>query len=166
LSPDVWATTARADHDQSAFRAATTTCTALAKLLNWINRPLLARGVGPAPQHLLSIPGRHSGRLRTTPVAVITYRSSRYVVAGYADSDWVRNARHAGWANLHRGRRTERVRMDEVPVDQRPPILREFAREVPGGRAFLAVKRDATDAELAAGAAHHPIFRLEPDAAG
>jgi deazaflavin-dependent oxidoreductase (nitroreductase family) len=136
------------------------------KLLNRINRPLLVRGIGPAPQHLLSIPGRRSGRLRTTPVAVITYRSNRYIIAGYAGSDWVHNARHAGWAELHRGRRTEHVRLDEVPVDQRPPILREFAREVPGGRAFLSVKPDATDAELAAAAVHHPTFRLESDPTG
>jgi deazaflavin-dependent oxidoreductase (nitroreductase family) len=136
------------------------------KLLNGINRPLLARGIGPAPQHLLSIPGRRSGKLRTTPVAVITHRGNRYVVAGYTGSDWVQNARHAGWATLRRGRRTERVRMNEVPADQRAPILRAFAREVSGGRGFLTVKPDATEAELAAAAANHPIFLLEPDRVG
>jgi deazaflavin-dependent oxidoreductase (nitroreductase family) len=132
------------------------------KLLNRINRPLLTRGIGPAPQHLLSIRGRRSGKLRVTPVAVIAYRGGRYIVAGYASSDWVQNARQAGWATLRRGRRTEHVRLDEVPLGERPPILREFARVVPGGRGFLAVKPEATDAELAAAAVHHPIFRLEP----
>jgi F420H(2)-dependent quinone reductase len=54
---------------------------------------LLTRGIGPAPQHLLSIRGRRTGKLRVTPVAVIAYRGGRNIVAGYASSDWAHNAR-------------------------------------------------------------------------
>ena len=111
------------------------------KLVNPINRALLARGIGPAPQHLLSIPGRRTGKLRTTPVAVVTIEDRRYVVAGFDGSDWVKNARVAGGGQLRRGRRVERVRLSEVPVDEEARILSEFARQVRGGQRFLTKGR-------------------------
>jgi deazaflavin-dependent oxidoreductase (nitroreductase family) len=136
------------------------------KLMNRLNQALLRHGIGPRPQHLLSVLGRTSGIPRTTPVAVVEFRGNRYIVAGYAGSDWVRNARHAGWAELRRGRHRQRVALDEVPAEERPPILRAFARQVPGGRAFLTVAANATDEDYANASPHHPVFRLRPDQEG
>ena len=114
------------------------------KVVNPINRFLLRRGVGPAPQRLLSVAGRRSGRPRTTPVALVTVRGERYVVAGFDGSDWVRNARAAGRGELRRGRAVERVLLAELPVGERGPILAAFARQVRGGTAFLTVPADAS----------------------
>ena len=116
------------------------------KLVNPINRALLARGIGPAPQHLLSIPGRRTGKLHTTPVAVVSIEGRRYVVAGYDGSDWVKNARVAGGGQLRRGSRVERVMLSEV--EDRGPILSQFARQVPGGQRFL-------------NNGEHPVFLVE-----
>jgi hypothetical protein len=132
------------------------------KLLNRFNRPLLRRGIGPAPQHLLSIPGRRSGIPRSTPVAVVEFLGHRYVVAGYSGSDWVKNARLSGSAELRRGRDRQRVRLEEVPISERPPILHEFALRVRGGRSFITVAADATDEELAAASPEHPVFLVRP----
>ena len=44
---------------------------------------------------LLSVPGRRSGEMRTTPVSPLTMSGLRYVV-GLQDADWVKNARTAG----------------------------------------------------------------------
>ncbi|MGA8427866.1 MAG: nitroreductase/quinone reductase family protein, partial [Candidatus Dormiibacterota bacterium] len=54
------------------------------KVPNAVNAALLRRGIGASPQHLLAVPGRKTGALRTTPVAVMTYEGQRYLVAGYA----------------------------------------------------------------------------------
>lgn len=97
-----------------------------------------------------------------TPVAVLTLGGNRCIVAGFGGSDWVKNARHAVWAELSRGRRRERVLLDEVPVEERPPILREFARQVRGGRSFLTFAADASDLALAKASPQHPVF-LVPD---
>ncbi len=131
------------------------------KLASRLNVPLLRGGFGPAAQRLLSVPGRRTGLLRTTPIAAVEVDGHRYIVAGWETSDWVRNARTAGWGIVGRGRHSERVQLIEVPVDERLPILREFARHVRGGRAFLTVAADASDDDFAKASANHPIFRLE-----
>lgn len=60
------------------------------KYANRINVALLGRGIGPASQRLLSVPGRNTGMRRTTPVAVVALDGERYIVAGYETSDWGR----------------------------------------------------------------------------
>jgi len=131
------------------------------KLFNRINVALLRRGIGPGPQRLLTVPGRTTGRRRTTPVAVVSIGGERYIVAGFETSDWVKNARAAGWAIICRGKSRERVKLTEMPADTSPSILHEFARQVPGGRSFMTVAADASDAEFAEASFHHPVFRLD-----
>jgi deazaflavin-dependent oxidoreductase (nitroreductase family) len=136
------------------------------KWVNPINRFLLKRGIGPPPQHLLTTIGRNSGRLRSTPVAVLTFEGGRYLVAGFSGSDWVKNARAAGRGYLQRGRNRESVALVEVPLEQRAAILQLFAQRVRGGQSFLTVPAKAPLAAFAAAAPQHPIFRLiEMDAA-
>ena len=130
-------------------------------LANKLNVSLLRRGIGAGPQRLLSVPGRRTGLLRTTPVALVEVDGHRYIVAGWETSDWVRNARAAGWGIVGRGRQSERVRLTELPINERLPILREFARNVRGGRAFLTVAADASDDDFAKASANHPTFRLD-----
>jgi hypothetical protein len=130
------------------------------KHANRINVALLRRGIGPGSQRLLSVPGRTTGMRRTTPVAVVAMDRERYIVAGYEASDWVKNARSAGWALIGRGKTNERVRLTEISPDHSVPVLREFARKVRGGRSFLTVRANASDAEFAEASTHHPVFRL------
>ncbi len=130
------------------------------KLVNPITRFLLRRGVGPAAQHLLSVAGRRTAKICTTPVALVTVDTQRYAVAGFDGSDWVKNVRAAGVGELRRGRVVERVVLTEVPVGQRAPILESFARHVRGGAAFLTAPADASPDGSAAAAARHPVFRV------
>jgi len=132
------------------------------KWINPINRFLLRRGLGPAPQHLLTTTGRQTGTPRTTPVAVVEVDGERYVVAGFNASDWVANARATPRAGLRRGRQAERVELVEVPTDQRGPILARFAESIRGGRSFLTVASNAPRSAFDAAAPHHPVFRLRP----
>lgn len=123
---------------------------------------MLRRGIAPGPQWILTIPGRTSGFPRSTPVAVLQTGGHRYLVAGYQTSDWVKNARAAGSAVIQRGKRVIRVQLIELPVGESPPILREFAKRVRGGRAFMSVAATGSDAEFSEAALHHPVFRLRP----
>jgi hypothetical protein len=131
------------------------------KIANRLNIAMLSRGIGPATQRVLTIPGRSTGLPRQTPIAVVALGGSNYLVAGYQTSDWVKNARVAGKGTLRRGKLSESVTLIEVPLDQRLPILREFLRTIRGGRSFLTVGSDATDAEVVAAAAVHPVFRVD-----
>jgi deazaflavin-dependent oxidoreductase (nitroreductase family) len=121
--------------------------------------------------HVLTVPGRTSGKPRRTPVSVLTVGGARYIVGGMADMDWVRNARAQGWGTLAYGRRQERVRLVELPVAERGAILRAFPRLVPGGVSFfrglydLPRRRAALPDAFAALATQVTAFRLEPDEA-
>ena len=53
-------------------------------------------GLVIGPTHLLSVPGRKSGRMRTIPVSPLSVGGRRYVVAVFEGAQWVENARAAG----------------------------------------------------------------------
>src|SRR5215216_7697503 len=97
------------------------------KLANRVVVVLQRLGLAIGTMRLLSVPGRKSGKLRTTPVSPLAVDGWRYIVAGHEGSDWVENVRAAGWGILARGRKEERVTLVELSVEERAPILREFS---------------------------------------
>jgi hypothetical protein len=117
--------------------------------------------------HVLSVPGRTSGKMRSTPVSTLTVAGTRYIVGGMSDADWVKNARAAGWGILRYGHQRERVSLVELPAQERTAILREFPRLVPGGVAFFRrlyhLPHDPASLPAAfAGLAHvATVFRVE-----
>ena len=98
--------------------------TAPRRLINVLVRTLLRLGLMPRPYYLLTTVGRRTGQPRTTPVELVEAGDQRWLVAPYGETDWVRNARAAGWVTLSRGRRSERVRITELDIGERGPILR------------------------------------------
>ena len=97
-----------------------------AKLPWWlksVNRVVIALnrlGLAVGTQRMLSIPSRKTGKLRSTPVSLLTVNGQRYIVTGL-ETDWVKNARVAGWRVLNRGRKQERVALAELSIQERPP---------------------------------------------
>ncbi len=126
---------------------------------------LLTRlGISVYGSRVLAVRGRSSGAWRTTPVNLLVLNGVRYLVAPRGDTHWVRNLRKAGGGRLLVGRHSEEFTATEVPVEDRPPILREYLKrwrwEV--GAFFGGVGPDASDEELRRIAPDHPIFRLKP----
>ena len=133
------------------------------KHLNRVVMVLNRLGLTLGTQHVLSVRGRKTGRWRSTPVSVLTVDGQRYVCTGL-ETDWVKNARAAGRGLLSRGRRTERVALVELPVEERPRILREFPRQVAHGvEYFERILGLPNDPEaFAAAAPRCPVFRFDP----
>src|SRR2546423_15673859 len=94
------------------------------RLFNRINIGVQRLGVPLEPQQLLTVTGRSSGQPRTTPVTPLTVGGRRYVIGGFAKGDWVANARANGDAVLRHGRRSENVRLVELPESERGPVMR------------------------------------------
>ena len=71
--------------------------------------------------------------------------------------------RAAGGGRLKLGRRTEDFKATEVPTADAVPVLRAYLKkwkwEV--GAFFEGVGPDSSDAELAAIAPDHPVFRID-----
>ncbi|HEV2217409.1 MAG TPA: nitroreductase/quinone reductase family protein [Candidatus Dormibacteraeota bacterium] len=122
-----------------------------------LNIAMLERGLKIGSQHLLSVRGRTTGRIRTTPVSVATIGGTRYIVAAFGEAAWVRNVRAAGSGTVGRGRSAEPVRLVELPVAERGPVLRAFLRQVRGGARFFG---SADPAAVVAAADRYPVFRL------
>ena len=123
-----------------------------------LNVALLRRGLRVGTQALLTVPGRRSGLPRSTPISLASVAGRRYIVAAFADADWVANVRAAGAGSLTRGHATEPVHLFEVPTAERGPILRAFLEQVRGGVRFFG--RQTPD-EIIAGADRYPVFRVE-----
>jgi hypothetical protein len=133
------------------------------KVANPVIVALQRRGLVLGTMRLLSVPGRESGAMRTTPVSPLTVGGKRYIVAGMEGADWVKNARRAGWGVLARGREEERVGLIELPPEERTPILRAFPSEVPHGIQFFQHLYGVSGEpeEFAALAPQCPVFRVE-----
>ena len=69
-------------------------------------------------------------------MSLLTVGGQRYICT-VGETDWVKNARAAGWGYLARGRKRERVALIELPVEQRGRVLREFPIQVPHGAQFF-----------------------------
>ena len=122
-------------------------------------------GLGLVPPILLTLQvrGRRSGRLRDTVLVVAHHDGKRYLVSMLGDgSEWVRNVRAAeGEAFVKRGR-SHPVRLTEVPVGERGPILKAYCQVATSGRQHFPLPHDAPLAEFSAVAERYPVFRIDP----
>ena len=130
------------------------------KLVNPVITRLNRRGLAIGTQHILTVPGRTSGKLYTTPVSLLTLDGQRYIVS-LPWTGWVKNARVSGWGFLERGRRRERVRLVELPPAERARVVREFPVQVPHGVSFFRLPPDPAVFEQAA--PQLTAFRIDPD---
>jgi len=132
------------------------------RVINLVVRPLARLGLAGRRTHLLTVPGRKTGRLYTTPVSLAWLGGDRFLVAPYGERSWVKNARAAGWVELRRGSRLERLTVEEATPEQAVPVLRDYYRWAWVTRQFFEVTLDSPDEAWLAEAPRHPVFRLVP----
>jgi deazaflavin-dependent oxidoreductase (nitroreductase family) len=108
----------------------------------------------------LSVPGRTSGQWRTTPVVVLDHEGQRFLVAPGGLTEWARNLRAAGRGRLARREHVEQFVAEEIPPQDRPPVLAAYLNRygrMPTVKAGFRAFPDPAD---------HPTFRLTADALG
>jgi deazaflavin-dependent oxidoreductase (nitroreductase family) len=137
--------------------------TRLRQLGNSLIGPLARLGLAGRRTHVLTAPGRKTGRPRSTPVQLLFLDGERWLVAPYGEGDWVKNARAAGAVELTRARKTERVRVDEVGPAAAAPVLREYLRRTPIVRPYFDATAASPLEAFAAEATRHPVFRVNAD---
>jgi len=94
---------------------------------------------------------------------VVEDGGSRWLVAPVAGRNWVLNARAAGWVELRRGRRRERLAIVELRPDEAVPVLRRYVASRAGRltQPFFDARPDSPDEAWLAEADRHAVFRLE-----
>lgn len=130
------------------------------RALNGLVRPLAKAGLAGPRTYLLTVPGRTSGKLWSTPVSIVVLDDERFLVAPYGDRNWVRNARAAGWVGLQRGRDDGRHAIEELDAERAVRVLREYYRLGRVTRPFFDVTAESSEAEWLAEAPRHPVFSL------
>jgi len=124
---------------------------------------LTGLGVSVLGSRVLETRGRRSGQTRRTPVNLIRLDGQEYLVAPRGQAQWVRNVRaDGGRLTLVLGRRRTRYHAEELAGDEQVPVLRAYLRrwKAEVGAFFDGVDGSSSDAQLAAIAHRHPVFRL------
>jgi hypothetical protein len=133
----------------------------LARLQNSASAAVFARGVLPRRAASLEVRGRKSGRTVSLPVVIADLAGERYLVSMLGEgANWVQHVRaDHGQAILRHGR-CESVTLEEVPVEDRPAILRRYLDVAPGARPHIPVERSAPIADFERIAPSFPVFRI------
>lgn len=136
--------------------------TAAARAFNEVLRALAEVGVSIAGTTAIRVRGRTTGKLRGVVVNLMTIDGRQYLVSPRGDTQWARNARAAGELAVGPRWRNRTVRVDEVPDERKPDLLRAYLDrwfwEVKGHVGGLTP--DSTDVELRAAAPTIPVFEL------
>ena len=133
-----------------------------ARIFNASVGRLTGMGISVYGSRVLAVRGRKSGEWRTTPVNPLTIDGQRYLISPRGNTQWVRNMRVAGGGELRIGRRVEKFTATELPVEERPAVLRAYLKKwkFEVGMFFQGVGPDATEDKMLAIAPDHPVFRI------
>jgi hypothetical protein len=136
---------------------------ALSVRLNSLWAKFGALGGAPSFAVALETRGRRTGRTTRVGLVMVEVDGERYLVSMLGENvNWVRNVRASdGEAVLCHGI-TEPIRLHEVAVADRAPILQAYLRRAPGGRPHFDIGVDASREEFARAAARYPVFRIAP----
>lgn len=126
--------------------------------LGWLG----GRGMGPKKMVQLVVKGRKSGQPRTVAVNIVEYDEKRYLVAPRGNTEWSRNALAAGGEAVIKRGKAENVRLVEVPVAERAPIIQKYVRETAIVRAEFGLEVDSPIEDVQKIGEKHPTFRIDP----
>jgi deazaflavin-dependent oxidoreductase (nitroreductase family) len=133
----------------------------IAKILNRMWANAASKNVMPNGLVALEVIGRKSGRVVSFPLVMVTLDGQRYLASMLGDNtQWVRNVRAASGKAVLRSGGYEDVQLEEVPANQRAPLLKAYLHQTPGARPHVPVDMDAPLAEFEKIAAEFPVFRL------
>jgi deazaflavin-dependent oxidoreductase (nitroreductase family) len=133
----------------------------MARILNRASATVASSGVASNYLVTLEVTGRKSGRTVSLPLVIAVIDGQRYLVSMLGENvQWVHNVRASGGRAVLRSGTREEVQLEEVPADQRAPILRAYLLRAPGARPHVPVNKDAALAKFQKVAAAFPVFHL------
>ncbi len=151
------------------------------RAINPFARRMIPAGIPTgAPNVLLTVPGRRSGRPRTVPLGIVALDDRTFVQASFGEGGWVANVRaHCQATVTYPGGHSLPVQAIELPPEEAGAVLwrvlesyhRSRLLGVLLGRQFrppigvlwrIHLRIDDTVEEYVAEARRHPLFELRP----
>jgi hypothetical protein len=133
----------------------------IAKILNRMWANVASKKVMDNGLVALEVIGRNSGRVVSFPLVMFNMDEQRYLASMLGeDAQWVRNVRAANGKAVLRSGGYEDVRLEEIPIHQRAPLLKAYLHAAPGARPHVFVDKDAPIAEFEKVAAEYPVFHV------
>lgn len=133
----------------------------IARMLNGAWAMVASSGIASHYVVTLEVTGRKSGRTISLPVVVALVGGQRYLVSMLGEHvQWVQNVRAAGGRVVLCHGSREEILLEEVPTNQRAPIIKAYLQRANGARPHVPVHKDAPLAEFEQGAADFPVFRV------
>ena len=120
-------------------------------------------GISVWGSRVLRVRGRTSGEWRESPVNLLTFEGQRYLLAPRGNTQWVRNIRVSREGELKLGSHIEKIRVTEIPDEQKVPILRAYLKrwKFEVGVFFQGVSADSPESDVRRIAPDHPVFRID-----
>src|ERR1035437_2828211 len=133
---------------------------ATARRYAWFWNMVFCLGLLPRRWVTLEVRGRRTGRVARFPLGMADGGGQWYVVSMLGECNWVRNVRVAGGRATLRRRGARAVRLVEVPVEERAPVIRRYVERVPGSRPHIPVDRHELVGAFETIASNYPVFRV------
>jgi len=133
------------------------------KAMNGLVGRLASWGLIPGGTAVLQAKGRRSGQMRSTAVTWVEHDGQRYLVAPRGNTEWARNVKAAGGEAVLKHGKSEAVRLGELPVEQRAPIIQAYLKKTARvTKREFGIEPDAPIEEFQRIAPNHPVFRVTP----
>lgn len=124
----------------------------------------VGRGYGSHLLISLRTTDHTTGRTHSHVLAPVNYAGERYLVSMLGDrSNWVQDIKAHPLAVLNTPRGATPVRLIDVPVPDRPAVIKAWCQVATSGRRHLPVQPDAPEQAFQAIAADYPVFRVDPE---
>ena len=133
---------------------------AVVRFANQIATLAMKIGIAPKYQFILSVRGRKSGRIYSTPVYIMEDNSKRLLVSPYGEVAWVINARAVGKITLTKGAESKEYKINELSSKESAPFLKKYLALAPITQPYFDAKPDAPVESFLAEASRHPVFEL------
>ena len=131
----------------------------IAKMLNRGIANSASKSISPDGVVALEVIGRKSGQIVSFPLVMFTVDEQRYLASMLGeDAQWVRNVRAANGKAVLRSGGYENVQLEEIPADQRAPLLKAYLHAAPGARPHMPIDMDAPLDEFEKIATEYPVF--------
>jgi|CXWL01.1.fsa_nt_gi hypothetical protein len=135
--------------------------TRVGRAVNAFSARLYSLGFLPSFLSTLETAGYRTGKTHAIPVVLCDYQGQQYIVSMLGErSPWIRNIRAADGQAVIRRRRRRSVRLLEIPIEERAPIIKAYLGRAIGARPHIPLSPEDPIEDFERIAADYPVFRV------